>query len=377
MKVLVTGGAGFLGSHMVDALLADGNEVRVLDNLDPQVHGEARQRPDYLPSEVDLHVGDVRDAEAVDRALDGVEAVCHYAAAVGVGQSMYEMARYTDINCVGTAVLMEGVAKRRDRIGKILVASSMSTYGEGAYIDIDGAEVYPKLRTIEQLETRAWEMLDEQGRVLEPIPTAESKTQYPTSIYAVTKRDQEEMCLVVGETHGIPTFAMRNFNAYGPRQALSNPYTGLVAIFASRLINREPPLVFEDGRQMRDFIHVSDLVRAHMLALRSDLDGRYVFNVGTGRPTTVLDVAGALSKLLDFQDPPEVLDCYRAGDIRHCYGDISAMRELLGFEPKMTLESGMEDLLDWLQGQTAEDHTRQAQSELARNNLTRASRSGR
>ncbi len=372
MKVLVTGGAGFLGSHLVDALLADGHEVRVIDNLDPQVHGESRQRPDYLASDAELQIGDVRDSDAIDRALEGVDAVFHYAAAVGVGQSMYEIARYTDVNCVGTAVLLEGVAKRRDRIGKLVVASSMSTYGEGAYRDTNGETVYPTLRKSDQLETHTWEMLDDQARPLEAVPTAEDKPRYPTSIYAVNKRDQEEMCLVVGETHDIPTFALRYFNAYGPRQALSNPYTGLIAIFSSRLINRQPPRMFEDGRQMRDFIHVSDLIRANLLALRSDLDGRHVFNVGTGKPTTVLQIAETLSELHQFTEPPEVLNTYRAGDIRHCYADISLIQQALGFEPEMKLEDGMEDLVGWLQGQTAEDRVSEAEDALERNNLTRA-----
>lgn len=375
MKVLVTGGAGFLGSHLIDSLLADGYEVRALDNLDAQVHGASRLRPDYLASEVDLRVGDIRDPDAVKRALEGVEAVFHYAAVIGVGQSMYEMARYTDVNCVGTAVLLEEVAKQRDRVGKLIMASSMSTYGEGAYRDISGANVYPTPRKGAQLESHVWEVLDDRGQPLEAIPTQEAKPRYPASIYAVNKRDQEEMCLAVGEAHDIPTFALRFFNSYGPRQALSNPYTGLIAIFASRIMNGQPPLVFEDGNQMRDFVHVSDVVQANMLALQSDLPGRHVFNVGTGKPITVLQVADALSKLLDFPEPPEIMDCYRVGDIRHCYADISRIGPALGYEPAMTMEEGMSDLLCWLRDQPAvEDHTLEAQAELARHNLKRASR---
>jgi dTDP-L-rhamnose 4-epimerase len=374
VKVLVTGGAGFIGSHLVDALLAAGHEVRVLDNLDPQVHGAEGLPPAYLSAEAELHVGDVRDGDAVERVLEGVEAVFHHAAAVGVGQSMYEMARYTSVNSLGTATLLEKIAERPDRIQKLVVASSMSVYGEGAYRDPAGRTAHPKLRSDEQLDSRGWDLLDDRGRVLDPIPTHESKPLHPTSIYAITKRDQEEMFLVVGETLDIPTVALRYFNSYGRRQALSNPYTGLDAIFASRLLNEHAPIVFEDGRQMRDFVHVSDVVQANLLALDSDITGEHVFNVGTGRPRTVLNVAETLSKLLESSQTPEVLDRCRVGDIRHCYADISRIEGELGFRPKVEFEEGMGDLLEWLHSQRAEDHVQEAQEELIRRNLTRLSR---
>jgi dTDP-L-rhamnose 4-epimerase len=374
VKVLVTGGAGFIGSHLVDALLATGHEVRVLDNLDPQVHGAEGLPPAYLSAEAELHVGDVRDGDAVERVLEGVEAVFHHAAAVGVGQSMYEMARYTSVNSLGTATLLEKIAERPDRIQKLVVASSMSVYGEGAYRDPAGRTAHPKLRSDEQLDSLGWDLLDDRGRVLDPIPTHESKPLHPTSIYAITKRDQEEMFLVVGETLDIPTVALRYFNAYGRRQALSNPYTGLVAIFASRLLNEHAPIVFEDGRQMRDFVHVSDVVQANLLALDSDITGEHVFNVGTGRPRTVLNVAETLSKLLESSQTPEILDRCRVGDIRHCYADISRIEGELGFRPKVEFEEGMGDLLEWLHSQRAEDHVQEAQEELIRRNLTRLSR---
>jgi dTDP-L-rhamnose 4-epimerase len=370
----VTGGAGFIGSHLVDALLAAGHEVHVLDNLDPQVHGAERLPPAYLSTEAELHVGDIRDGDAVERVLEGVEAVFHHAAVVGVGQSMYEMARYTSINSRGTATLLEKIAERPDRIQKLVVASSMSVYGEGAYQDPAGRTAHPKLRSEEQLDSRGWDLLDDRGRVLDPIPTHESKPLHPTSIYAITKRDQEEMFLVVGEALNIPTVALRYFNSYGQRQALSNPYTGLVAIFASRLLNENAPIVFEDGRQMRDFVHVSDVVQANLLALDSDINGGHVFNVGTGKPRTVLNVAETLSKLLESSQTPEVLDRCRVGDIRHCYADISRIEGELGFRPKVKFEEGMGDLLEWLHGQRVEDHVQEAQEELIRRNLTRSTR---
>ncbi|MCX5738701.1 MAG: SDR family NAD(P)-dependent oxidoreductase, partial [Proteobacteria bacterium] len=259
MKVLVTGGAGFIGSHLVDALLAQGYAVRVLDVLDPQVHGSQQQRPAYLHSAAELQVGDVRDHAAVRRALDGVEVVFHEAAAVGVGQSMYEIERYVSVNTLGAAVLLEELVAQRAQLRRVVVASSMSIYGEGAYRDPDGALAFPRLRSNEQLEARRWEFADAQGRPLVPAPTPESKPLVPTSVYAVTKRDHEELFLAIGEAYDIPTVALRYFNVYGTRQALSNPYTGVIAIFSSRLLNGRAPVLFEDGLQSRDFTHVSDI----------------------------------------------------------------------------------------------------------------------
>jgi dTDP-L-rhamnose 4-epimerase len=371
VKVLVTGGAGFVGSHLVDALLASGCEVRVLDSLEPQVHGPERRRPDYLAREAELVVGDLREREAVARALEGVEVVFHQAAAVGVGQSMYEIARYVSMNTLATAVLLEELVRRRDRIRKLLVASSMSIYGEGAYQDAEGRAVYPRLRAESELARRRWEFHDERGRPLRPRPTPESKPLFPTSIYAVTKRDHEEMCLAVGEAYGIPTVALRYFNIYGARQALSNPYTGVIAIFSARLLNRHRPLIFEDGLQSRDFVHVSDVVRANLLALRSDAANGRVYNVGTGRPTTVREIAEWLGKELGTSEPPEIAGRYRAGDIRHCYADVSRIERELGFRAGVPLELGLRELVGWIRRQSAEDRVEEAARELAARGLTR------
>ena len=371
MTVLVTGGAGFVGSHLVDALVARGERVRVLDCLEPQVHGAAPARPAYLNAQAELVVGDVRDREALARALDGVEVVFHLAAAVGVGQSMYEIERYVSANAVGAAVLLEEVVRRRDRIRKLLVASSMSLYGEGAYRDASGALVSPGLRGEEQLRARRFELEDDAGRVLVPVPTPETKPLQPTSIYAVTKRDHEEMFLVVGAAYGIPTVALRYFNIYGTRQSLSNPYTGVIAIFASRLLNRRRPLVFEDGRQTRDFVHVSDVVRANLAALDHAAANGRVYNVGTGAATSVLQVAEILAGELGFSEPPEVTQRYRAGDIRHCVADPSRIARELGFRARVTLDEGMRELLDWLRDEPASDRVDEAARELAARGLTR------
>ena len=372
MRVLITGGAGFIGSHLADRLLADGHEVRALDNLDRQVHPTG-ERPGYLNDAVELHVGDVRDHDAVARALEGIDTVVHFAAAVGVGQSMYEIERYTSVNSIGAAVVLEEVLKKRDEIGKLLVASSMSIYGEGQYRNPRTGEsgIAPGIRPESQLAAREWDVVGDDGGPLEPEPTSEAKPLRPTSVYAVGKRDHEELFLSVGAAYGIPAVALRFFNVYGERQALSNPYTGVAAIFSSRLLNDRPPVVFEDGRQTRDFIDVRDLARGCALALTRDgADGRTV-NLGTGRPTSILQVAEAIARGLGKQVEPEIAYQYRAGDIRHCYADTRLAEELLGFKAEISFQDGMNDLLAWLEGQQAEDAVDAAREALVARGLAR------
>jgi dTDP-L-rhamnose 4-epimerase len=372
MHVLITGGAGFIGSHLADRLLADGHAVRALDNLDGQVHA-AGERPGYLAADVELHVGDVRDRDAVRRALDGVDAVVHFAAAVGVGQSMYEIERYTSINSIGAAVLLEEVLERRDAIRKLLVASSMSIYGEGQYRNPRTGEsgLAPPLRTEAQLAARGWDVLADDAAPLEPEPTAETKPLRPSSIYAINKRDHEEMFLSVGGAYGIPTVALRFFNVYGERQALSNPYTGVAAIFSSRLLNDRPPVVFEDGQQTRDFIDVRDIARCTAIALERDgADGR-TLNVGTGVPTSILDVARVIGEGLGKEIEPEIRNEYRAGDIRHCYANPQLAEELLGFRAEIPFDEGMQELLTWLEGQEAADSVDAAREALVSRGLAR------
>src|SRR3954465_15361368 len=372
MKVLITGGAGFIGSHLADRLLAEGHEIRALDNLDPQVH-PGGDRPDYLDPNVELQRGDVRDRDAVRRALDGIEAVVHFAAAVGVGQSMYEIKRYTSINAIGAAVVLEEIVERRDAIRKLLVASSMSIYGEGQYRNPRPGEsgLAPWIRPEHQLAAREWEPIGDDGTPLEPEPTAETKPLRPTSIYAINKRDHEEMFLAVGAAYGIPAVALRLFNLPGDRAALSNPYTGVAAIFASRLLNDRQPLVFEDGNQTRDFIDVRDIARCSSLALTSDgADGR-TLNVGTGSATTIRGVAEAIARGLGKDIQPEIVNQYRAGDIRHCYADTRLAEELLGFSAEISFQRGMEDLLAWLETQEASDGVESARGALGARGLAR------
>lgn len=349
--VLVTGGAGFVGSHLVDALVERGDRVRILDNLDPQVHGPGRSAPSWVHPEAELVRADVRSADDWKRALRGVEVVYHLAAAVGVGQSMYAIADYTEVNTLGTARLLQTLVDERIELGRLVVASSMSIYGEGRYRRPDGSEPVTRRRSPEDLKRRRWELYDPDGTELMPVPTDEDKPLDPSSIYALNKKDQEAMALMVGGAYGIPTTALRFFNIYGTRQALSNPYTGVVAIFSSRLLNGEPPLVYEDGNQRRDFVSVHDIVRSLLLAGEREAAVGQVFNIGSGRAVGILEVARVLAGLLGVDIEPEVTGRYRVGDIRHCTADISRAQRLLGYEPKVALEDGMQNLLGWLREQ--------------------------
>jgi dTDP-L-rhamnose 4-epimerase len=368
-RILITGGAGFIGSHLSDALLNRGYEVRVLDNLSPQVHGPRGERPDYLDDDVELIAGDVRDPELVRRALDGVDVVYHLAAAVGVGQSMYEIAQYTAVNNLGTAVLLEALAAQP--VERLIVASSMSLYGEGLYRSPDGKVSTAEERGLDQLRSGDWEVRNASGEILTPLPTPEDKLPSLASVYALSKFDQERMCLLIGRAYGIPTTALRFFNVFGTRQALSNPYTGVLAIFASRLLNDKRPTVFEDGLQRRDFVSVYDVAQACCLVLDRPESAGAVFNVGSGRSYAIREIAEGIARVIGKEYlEPEITGKYRVGDIRHCFADISRARSVLGYEPKVKLEEGLEELAAWLEGQEATDRVEQASAELAARGLT-------
>ncbi len=368
-KVLITGGAGFVGSHLADALLKQGHEVRVFDNLTPQVHQNGL--PEYLAGEVHFIEGDLRDFDAVRDAIRDIDVIFHFGAAVGVGQSMYEIAQYMGTNTQGTANLLQALLDSEIKVEKIVVASSMSIYGEGKYLCADCGEVTPSERSQQQLKEKRWEpSCPKCGRELEPAPTDESKPLQCSSYYALSKKDQEEMVLLFGRTYGLPAVALRFFNIYGTRQALSNPYTGVAAIFASRLLNERAPLVFEDGRQMRDFVSVHDIVQANMLAMeRNSADG-LALNVASGEPVNVREVASTLASALGVHIFPELTGKYRAGDIRHCFADISAARKYLGYEPKVRFADGIRELVDWLREQSAEDRAAEAVQKLTLYGLT-------
>jgi dTDP-L-rhamnose 4-epimerase len=368
-QVLITGGAGFIGSHLADELLARGYRVRALDNLSPQVHGDWGARPAYLHEDVELIVGDVRDPQAVREALRDVDAVFHFAACVGVGQSMYEVARYTEVNNLGTAVLLEALVEHP--VERLVVASSMSLYGEGRYVDERGRVIEGEERPLEQLRAGDWEPHGANGERLMPLATPETKRPSLSSVYALSKYDQERLCLMIGRAYGIPTVALRFFNVYGPRQALSNPYTGVLAIFASRLLNDNPPLIFEDGNQQRDFVSVYDVARACRLALETPGIAGGVYNIGSGNHYTVREIADRVAAAVGKPHiEPELTGRYRVGDIRHCFADISLARRDLGYEPQVSLDDGLSELAEWLEGQQAHDRTGEMQEELETRGLT-------
>jgi dTDP-L-rhamnose 4-epimerase len=367
-SLLVTGGAGFIGAHLTTQLLEEGHQVRVLDSLHPQVHGESGQ-PDHLPDGAEPVDGDIRDPETVGKALVGIDAVVHLTARVGVGQSMYEIAEYTSVNTLGTAVLLEALIEHPVR--RLVVASSMSVYGEGLYHGPGGTPCPSVERSRRDLEAGQWEPRGPGGEELTPVPTPEDKPPSLSSVYALNKYDQERLCLLVGDAYRIPTTALRFFNVYGPHQALSNPYTGVLAIFASRLLNDRPPLIFEDGDQRRDFVSVHDVARACRLALTTGAAAGQVVNVGSGQSVTVNEIATRLARILDKESlEAEVTGKYRVGDIRHCFADVSRARHLLGYDPQVSLDDGMTELAEWLEGQVAIDQVDAATEQLRSRGLT-------
>jgi dTDP-L-rhamnose 4-epimerase len=369
--ILVTGGAGFVGSHLADALLQRGDRVRILDNLDPQAHEAGHPR--FVPPDAELIVGDLRDREAVRRSLDGVDAVLHQGGMVGNGQSMYEMHRYVDVNSLGTAVLVEEVLRRRDRIRRLVAASSMVVYGEGMYRCAEHGDVAPGLRDEADLRRRRWDpRCPRCGAGVDAIPTTEDAPLRPASPYAISKRDCEELVLISGRAHGVETVALRYLNVYGPRQALGNPYTGVAAVFCARLLSGRRPLVFEDGAQRRDLTHVSDIVRANLLALDAPRAAGHAINVGTGSSISVRELAVALASELGRSEvEPDITGEYRAGDIRHCWASVTGARDLLGFTAQVDRDAGLAELAGWVAHETPVDRSELATVELRARGLVR------
>ena len=369
--VLVTGGAGYIGSHLVDALVAREYRVTVLDNLEPQVHRSGTW-PSYANPKAAYVRGDVRDRSVLEPLVLAVDAVVHFGAAVSVGQSMYQIDRYVDVNTRGTALLLDILVNTKHRVQKVVVASSIGVYGEGAYRCSTHGVVAPTIRPEPQLAARDWEQrCPACGEHVASIPTPEDKPLYRDNIYSMTKYHQEEMVLLIGKTYGIPAVAPRFFNVYGPRQSLSNPYAGVAAIWLSRLLNGRQPVVFEDGGQLRDFVSIHDVVDCLLLMIeRSGADFLPV-NVGSGETVTILEIAGLLRRLLGVDIEPKVTQAGRRFDIRHNTADISRARETLGFKPKVSLEQGFSELIEWARTtpDVAEDFFDRALDELSEKGL--------
>ncbi len=361
-KILVTGGAGFIGSFIVDELVKEGHDVAILDNLEPQVHQGSV--PSYLNKSAKFVKGSVLDYELFKKQVAGSDVVFHEAAMVGVGQSMYQVARYASANIIGTSYLLDILANEKHSVKKVMVAASMSSYGEGAYSCKSCGIVSPLLRSEEQMKGKVWELICECGARLSPVPTPESKPLHPNSVYAITKANQEQMVLAVCKSYGIPAVALRYFNVYGPRQSLSNPYTGVAAIFMSRIKNGNPPIIFEDGLQTRDFVSVHDIVQANILAMKAKSADYEALNVGSGTPTSIKNIAETLARLYRKDIRPDVTNKFRKGDVRHCFADISKIRKLLDYSPKVSFEQGMKELIAWSETQRSVDKVEQATQEL-------------
>jgi len=369
MRVLVTGGAGFIGSHLADRLLAAGHHVRAFDALDPQVHPGGA--PDYLDPAVELVVGDIRDESAVGRALDDIDAVVHLAAVVGVGQSMYEIRRYADVNVGGTAVLLDRLANHPHSVRRVVVASSRAIYGEGKYRDAEGTIVYPGARRAQDMSAGCFEPLcPRTGHPLQVLPTDEESRIHPSSVYGITKQNQEQMVMTVCPSIGVEGVALRYQNVYGPGQSLKNPYTGILSIFSTRILNGNPINIFEDGRESRDFVFIDDVVESTCLALFRPQAAGEVFGIGSGLATDVLTVARTLVERYGRHVQVEVTGAFRLGDIRHNFADLAKARRLLGYEPRVGFAQGIETFTRWVQSQEiAEDSYERSIEEMARKGL--------
>jgi dTDP-L-rhamnose 4-epimerase len=375
MRILITGGAGFIGSNLALALSEAGHQITVLDSLSPQIHGEQAEQSALfrsIQSRVDFIRGSVVEETDWLRALEGQEAVIHLAAETGTGQSMYEIKRYADVNIGGTALLLNLLANRRGSVRKVVVASSRALYGEGKYQSRNGF-MYPDARRAQDLERGRFELYCEStGEPLTLLPTDEDSKIHPSSVYGITKQTQEQLVMTVCPTLGIAATALRYQNVYGPGQSLSNPYTGILSIFSTRILHGKEINVFEDGQESRDFVYIDDVVRATVAALLKDEANGQVFGIGSGVATSVLTAAHTLTKKFQREVPISVTGAFRLGDIRHNFADLTKARRLLGFAPTVDFETGISRFVEWvLQQPVQKDSYERSLEEMKRKGLMR------
>ena len=367
-NILVTGGAGFIGSYLVDLLVEKGYTVTILDNLEEQVH--QGKKPAYLNKKPRFIKGDIRDNGILKKALKDADVIYHLASAVGVAQSNYEIQKYADTNVSATASLLDLIVNSKLPIKKIISVSSMTGYGEGNYICKTCGIVRPPTRSQEQLNKKKWELLCPKcKKEVKPAPTDETAQEYPNSVYAITKKAQTDILMTIGQIYQIPTVLLKLFNVYGPRQSLSNPYTGVTAIFTSRIKNNQPALLYEDGLQTRDFVSVHDVARALVLALESNKADYETLNIGSGIPTPIKEIAQTLARELGKPGFVEVTGNSRVNDTRHCFADIKKAKRLLSWSPQVKLKDGIKELVEWGKKEEANDSFDVAQQELKRKGL--------
>jgi dTDP-L-rhamnose 4-epimerase len=350
-KILITGGAGFIGSNLSLALTSRGHEVVVLDNLSPQIHGEIPEHSVLLNSIIDQVLfirGSITDVALLQQALIGVDVVVHFAAETGTGQSMYEIQRYVDVNIGGTAKLLDVLVNQPHQVKKVVIASSRSIYGEGKYYSQKHGIVFPGHRNDHDLQQGKFEVSYMDDGDLELLATSEDSKIHPSSVYGITKQNQEQMIMTVCPTIGIAPVAFRYQNVYGPGQSLSNPYTGILSIFSTQIRNKKPINIFEDGLESRDFVFIDDVVNATVLGIEEEEANGQIFNVGSGVATSVLKVAQTLVTKLGIDVDLNTTGNYRLGDIRHNFADLTHIKNKLGFEPKHNFDSGISAFTNWV-----------------------------
>lgn len=364
MKILVTGGAGFIGSHIVDKLIMKGYEVTILDNL-----SSTNNKPDYLNLKAEFIKGDVRDKELLEKIIPGFAIIFHEAANVGIAQSNYEIESFVDSNCLGTARLLQAIIKSKTKL-KLIISASNTTYGEGLYFCEDCGKFHPEIRIAEQIEKYGFDPICPKCKKPgKPISTPESIELNCNSVYAFTKKNQEELALFLGKLYGFPITLLKCFNVFGPRQSLSNPYTGVSAIFMNRVKNNNIPIIYEDGLQTRDFISIHDVVEANILAMENEKANFEIFNVGSGNPITIKFLAEEIFSLYEKKPEMEITNKFRKGDIRHCIADIAKIKEKLGWKPKVSFKEGLKEIFEWSKTQKSEDKFEKADKELREKGL--------